>query len=81
MALSTSSNFAKPDDAFRAIVEAHRGLSDEQSAVLDAALVLILANHIGDLDVLREAIALAGRRMIDGGQQQQQQQQQQTSKE
>jgi Protein of unknown function (DUF2783) len=80
MALSTSSNFAKPDDAFRIIVEAHRGLGDEQSADLDAALVLILANHIGDLDVLREAIALAGRRMIDGGQQQQQQQQQ-TSKE
>ena len=65
MALSTSSNFAKPDDAFRAVVEAHRGLSDEQSADLDAALVLILANHIGDLDVLREAIALAKRRMLD----------------
>ena len=65
MALSTSSNFAKPDDAFRAIVEAHRGLSDEQSADLDAALVLMLANHIGDIDVLREAIALAKRRMLD----------------
>ncbi len=76
MTLSTSSNFAKPDDAFRAIVEAHRGLSDEQSADFDAALVLILANHIGDLDVLREAITLAKRRMNDGGQQQQQQQQQ-----
>jgi hypothetical protein len=74
MALSTSSNFAKPDDAFRAVVEAHRGLSDEQSADLDAALVLILANHIGDLDVLREAIALAQRRMVDADQQQQQQQ-------
>jgi hypothetical protein len=73
MALSTSSNFTKPDDAFRAVVEAHRGLSDEQSADLDAALVLILANHIGDLDVLREAIALAQRRMIDASQQQQQQ--------
>ena len=75
MALSTSSNFAKPDDAFRAVVEAHRGLNDEQSAALDAALVLILANHIGDLDVLREAIALAQRRMLAAGQQQQQQQQ------
>ena len=75
MALSTSSNFAKPDDAFRAVVEAHRGLSDEQSANLDAALVLILANHIGDLDVLREAIALAQRRMVDASQQAQQQQQ------
>lgn len=75
MPLSTGSNFARPDDAFRAIVEAHRGLTDEQSADFDAALVLILANHIGDIDVLREAIGLASRHMIDGQQQQQQQQQ------
>ena len=74
MALSTRSNFEKPDDAFRTIVEAHRGLSDEASADLDAALVLILANHIGDLDVLREAIELAKRRMLEANQQQQQQQ-------
>ena len=74
MALSTRSNFAKPDDAFRAIVEAHRGLSEEQSADFDAALVLILANHIGDIEVLREAITLAKRRMIDEQHQQQQQQ-------
>jgi uncharacterized protein DUF2783 len=76
MPLSTASNFAKPDDAFRAIVEAHRGLNDEQSADLDAALLLILANHIGDIEVLREAIALSKRRVIDANQQQQQQQQQ-----
>jgi hypothetical protein len=75
MALSTSSNFTRPDDAFRAVVEAHRGLSDAESADLDAALVLILANHIGDLDILGEAIALAKRRMLDASQQQQQQQQ------
>jgi Protein of unknown function (DUF2783) len=75
MALSTDSNFTKPDDAFRAVVEAHRGLSDAQSADLDAALVLILANHIGDLGVLREAIDLAKRRMAISDQQAQQQQQ------
>jgi hypothetical protein len=75
MPLSTASNFARPDDAFRAIVEAHRGLNDEQSADFDAALVLILANHIGDIEVLREAIALAKHRVIEAGQQQQQQQQ------
>jgi hypothetical protein len=74
MALSTSSNFTRPDDAFRMVVEAHRGLSDAQSADLDAALVLVLANHIGDLEVLREAIELAKRRLVDGSQQQQQQQ-------
>jgi Protein of unknown function (DUF2783) len=75
MALSTHSNFAKPDDAFRAIVEAHRGLTEAQSADLNSALVLVLANHIGDLDVLREAIALAKRRMLDMSEQQEQQQQ------
>ncbi|MEZ5819275.1 MAG: DUF2783 domain-containing protein [Bradyrhizobium sp.] len=74
MRLSTSSNFTKPDDAFRAIVEAHRGLSDAESADLDAALVLVLANHIGDIEVLRQAIELAKQRMLDGQQQQQQQQ-------
>jgi hypothetical protein len=74
MALSTRSNFERPDDAFRAIVEAHRGLSDEESADLDAALVLILANHIGDLEILGEAIALAKRRMLEASQQQQRQQ-------
>ena len=75
MALSTDSNFTKPDDAFRAVVEAHRGLSEAQSADLDAALVLILANHIGDIGVLREAIELAKRRMVTAEQQAQQQQQ------
>jgi hypothetical protein len=69
MALSTESNFTKPDDAFRAVVEAHRGLSEAQSADLDAA------NHIGDIGVLREAIALAKRRMATADQQAQQQQQ------
>ena len=64
MALSTSSNFARPDDALRLVVEAHRGLGDEDSAALDAALVLILANHIGDIDVLRDALALAKRGLV-----------------
>jgi hypothetical protein len=74
MALSTRSNFAKPDDAFRMIVEAHRGLNEAQSADLDATLMLILANHVGDLEVLREAIELARQTLADAGQQQQQQQ-------
>lgn len=62
-ALSTQSNFADPDAAYRQIVEAHRGLDDDQSAALDAALVLILANHIGDAAVLSDAVALAKRRL------------------
>ncbi len=65
MTLSTTSNFKDPDSAYRAVVEAHRGLSDAQSADLDAALVLILANHIGDADVLAAAIMLAKRSMVE----------------
>ena len=57
--LVTQSQFADPDAAFVALVEARRGLSLEEAAALDTRLALILANHIGDLDVLNEAIALA----------------------
>jgi len=57
--LNLASQFADPDAAYLALVEARRNLSDAQAADLDTRLVLILANHIGDLDVLREAIALA----------------------
>ncbi|MCB5175897.1 DUF2783 domain-containing protein [Microvirga lenta] len=62
-ALLTESRFPDPDRAYRALIEAHRGLSDEESAALNSHLVLILANHIGDQAVLQEAIALAKQSM------------------
>jgi len=49
------------DDFYDALIAAHRGLSDEQSELMQARLVLLLANHIGDLAVLKEAIAMARR--------------------
>jgi hypothetical protein len=57
--LVTASQFADPDAAYLALVEARRSLTDAAAAELDTRLVLILANHIGDLDVVREAIVLA----------------------
>ena len=58
--LVTASRFADPDAAYVALVDSKRNLlSDAEAAALDTKLVLILANHIGDLDVLNEAIALA----------------------
>lgn len=57
--LTTASQFKDPDAAYVALIEARRGLSESDAAALDARLVLILANHIGDLDVLTEAITLA----------------------
>ena len=57
--LDTKARFADPDTAYRAIIETHRGLTESQSADLNAALVLVLANQLGDMAVLREALALA----------------------
>jgi len=57
--LIAESRFPEPDAAYHALVAAHRGLSDTKSAALNARLALILANHIGDQNVLEEAIALA----------------------
>lgn len=57
--LDTSPRFADPDGVFVALVAAHRDLSPEESRRLDAALVLLLANHIGDARVLEAAIAAA----------------------
>jgi hypothetical protein len=49
-----------PGDAFYdLLIEGHRGLTDEQSERMNARLVLLLANHVGDLRVLEEAIAAA----------------------
>ena len=66
MPLDTESRLADPDRAYRALIEAHRGLSDEDSAALNTRLVLILANQIGDHAVLAEAIRLA-RQSMPGG--------------
>ena len=57
--LNTEPNLASPDDFYEALIETHRGLSPEQSALVNAKLILLLANHVGDLGVLREAMAKA----------------------
>ncbi len=57
--LLTDNRFANPDAAYTAILDAHRGLDEAGSGELNARLVLILANHIGDAEVLAEALALA----------------------
>jgi hypothetical protein len=48
-----------PDTFYELLIDAHRDLSDAQSQALNARLVLLLANHIGRLDVLQEALRLA----------------------
>jgi hypothetical protein len=57
--LRTESHLAQPDDIYNLLIEAHRDLAPEQSRLLDAKLILLLANHIGDPALLVEAITLA----------------------
>lgn len=57
--LNLEPNLGNPDDFYEALIEAHRGLSAEQSTLLNAKLILLLANQIGDLAVLRAAMAKA----------------------
>ena len=52
-------DFSPGDEFYEHLIEAHNGLTDEQSEALNARLILLLANHIGDLKVLREALAKA----------------------
>lgn len=51
--------FSPGDDFYEALIDTHRNLSDEQSELLNARLILLLANHIGDIGVLREAMQIA----------------------
>lgn len=68
--LNTQPNFHRPgapalhaftpgDDFYERLIAAHQGLDDAQSRLLNARLVLLLANHIGDLDLLQQALDAA----------------------
>ncbi len=59
MDLITTPNLDAPDDFYEALIDSHRDLDAAASHALNARLVLLLANHIGRLDVLRQALAAA----------------------
>ena len=59
MTLITDPNLDAPDDFYEALIDAHRDLSLAESQALNARLVLLLANHIGTLAVLKQALAAA----------------------
>ena len=59
--LTLEPNLGSPDDAYAALIEAHEGLTREESEALNARLILILMNQVGDLQVIREALAAAKR--------------------
>lgn len=59
MPLKIETNLVAPDEFYEALIDTHKDLSNEQSQELNAALVLLMANHIGDMTLIREALQQA----------------------
>mgnify|MGYP003678399499 CR=1 FL=1 len=59
MTLNLEANISDPDGFYDELLRAHAGLAKEQSHALNARLILVLANHIGDREILAQAIAIA----------------------
>ena len=57
--LITAPNLPNPDDFYEALIDMHRDLDDAQSQAVNARLILLLANHVGDLQILCDAMAYA----------------------
>jgi len=57
--LITTPNIPDPDGFYAELIAVHDGLTDEESMALNARLILLLANHVGDREVLRAALEAA----------------------
>ena len=57
--LNTETNIAAPDELYEALLAIHQDLTPDQARAVDARLILLLSNHIGDMAVLRQAMARA----------------------
>ncbi len=64
--LNLSPNLTEPDEVYAALIESHTGLTEEESMAQNARLILLLANHIGDCDTLKQAITLARAQADEG---------------
>ena len=58
-ALRIDTNIGDPDGFYAELIELHRGLGEDESRLVNARLILLLANQVGDMDVLRQAMAAA----------------------
>ena len=65
MPLNTEPNLVDADDVYEMLIDTHRGLTQEQSRTVNARLILLLANHVGDIDVLAEATRIARKNIGD----------------
>ncbi len=59
MRLKLDINTDAPDEIYEALIKMHEGLDEETSALVNAKMILVLANHIGDPAVICEAASVA----------------------
>ena len=57
--MKTNLNLQDADGFYEQLLDAHQGLSEPQSALLNARLILLLANQVGDAKVLKECVEAA----------------------
>ena len=57
--MKTELNLQDADTFYEQLLNAHEGLSAEQSEQLNMRLILLLANEVGDAAVLRDCIETA----------------------
>jgi hypothetical protein len=57
--LITTPNLTHHDELYEMLIELHRGLDDNRSAIVNAKLIMLLLNHVGDEEVIREALRIA----------------------
>ena len=57
--MKTTLNLPDADGFYEQLLDAHQGLDEEQSALLNARLILLLANQVGDARVLKECVEAA----------------------
>lgn len=57
--LTRTANLTRPDESYARLIAAHDRLSEAESHAMNARLILILMNHIGDHQVLDEALRIA----------------------
>jgi hypothetical protein len=65
--LNTEPNMKAPDDFYEQLIALHRDLCESESALVNAKLVLLLANHIGDADILAAAMSAAREDVVASG--------------
>ncbi|MFK7879040.1 DUF2783 domain-containing protein [Roseobacter sp.] len=59
MTLILAPNIEDPDGFYDELLAVHEGLDKAQSDALNARLILVLANHIGERETLSQALLAA----------------------